>query len=376
MHFAFNLLNFRPGAIGGTETYLRELLAHFPLALESAPDDRMTVILDREVAADLPTPGLERCVIERDPSSVIRARVLEAFLPWRDLGMEAHFEQLGLDAILFPQQSIYPKGLKTPAVLSVHDVQHLILPENIPLADRIFRRMIYPWSLRRADRIVSNSGFTSKTLVDFCGVSPEQIDTTLLGFDRSEQAMGPAWNPVDRPFVYYPAVTIPHKNHLVLLESLATLRQQDPDFPHLVLTGQHTPYWRTIERRAEELGIEAHVSHLGFVSREQVFGLYQAAEAVLFPTRFEGFGLPVTEAIAAGSKVLCSDLEVFAELGVPKRMRIDFSKPDAIARGLAEPPPFALEREPVSWLDTATQTLSVMREAADGIHRTNLARPR
>lgn len=349
--------------IGGTETYLRELVAHIPEALKESPEDRVTVIMDREAARDLKTPGLGRAVLDRPAAALIRARALEAFTPWRDRRVEKLFAELELDATLFPQQSIYPKRVAGRAVVTVCDLQHLILPENIARADRLFRRMIYPYSLARADRIISISQYTTQTLVEYCGLTEGEIDIVLHGFETPGQVDATPWSPVELPFIYYPAVARPHKNHLTLIESLAVLHQRDSNTPHLVLSGQQTPYWGTIRRRIDELGLTDHVTHVGYVTREQVQGLYLAAQAVVFPTRFEGFGLPITEAVAAGARIICSRLMVFEELGVPDRLRIDFEDPEALANALGEPPPFDLERAPVSWVDAARETLQVLRKA-------------
>jgi glycosyltransferase involved in cell wall biosynthesis len=364
MHFAVSLLNFRPGRIGGTETYLRELLAHLPEALAASGQDRVTVVMDRDLDRELPTPGLERAVLDRSGAAVVRARALEAFTPWRDRKASALFEKLAADALLFPQQSIYPRAVPGAVALTVVDVQHLVFPENIARADRLFRRAIYPWSLARADGVISISATTTETLVEYCGMKAADIDTILLGFEGPTLADTAAWAPTGRPFLYFPAVTRPHKNHIQLFETLATLWQRDPGVPELVLSGQKTPYWEVLRKAIERLGIGERVTHVGYVTREQVAGLYRGAEAVLFPTRFEGFGLPVTEAVAAGSRVVCSRLPVFEELGVPERFRIEFSDPDALSAALREPPPFGLEREPFSWAQTADETLGVLRRVA------------
>src|SRR6266567_5058615 len=136
MKLAVSLLHLRPGQVGGAETYVRELLRALPAA--AAPDE-VWVLLDRELAAGLETPGAQRVVADVGPRRVLAERILEAVTPYRAWAMEEALGRFAPDAVLFPQQSIFPRRVRSPAVLTVHDLQHLYHPENIPLAERVFR---------------------------------------------------------------------------------------------------------------------------------------------------------------------------------------------------------------------------------------------
>lgn len=364
MHFAISLLNFRPGRIGGTETYLRGLIDALPGVLG---DDRVTLILHPEASQALPDNGLSRHLVRRSNRRLLASRLLEAFTPWRDRALEQEIQGLGCDAFLFPQQSIYPKGINGPVALTVVDVQHLVLPQNIAAVDRLFRSAIYPHSMRRAEGIITISQTVSETLTQYCGIPVSELDTVLLGFEANT-ALGelPPDLPTSAPYLYFPAVTHPHKNHLLLLSSFADLVRTG-QLPHnLILSGQKTPYWKTIEKRIAELSLQERVHHAGYVSSGQVQALYRDAAAVVFPTQFEGFGLPVVEAFAAGTRAIVSEIPVFQELGVPESLRIDFSDAQALCAAVLAPGPFQLQRKPVPWAQTATETLEVLRRIAKG----------
>jgi glycosyltransferase involved in cell wall biosynthesis len=103
--------------------------------------------------------------------------------------------------------------------------------------------------------------------------------------------------------------------------------------------------------------------HLGFLPREQVDALLASARAVLFPTRYEGFGLPVVEAAAAGSRIVASQLDVFDEIGLPSANQVDFEDPDAVARALKLPRPTRLRKEPIGWPEVAQRTIEILRSA-------------
>jgi len=363
MRFAVSLLSLRPGRIGGTETYLRELLREMPA---EAGQDELVVVMDRDVARGLETPGFERVVVDQSAGRIVLDRVLEAYTVWRSRGLERAFERIGADALFFPQQSIFPKRVRGPVVLTVVDVGYLFYPESLNLFDRTFRPAVYPRSMERADRIVAISEFTKRTVVARCGVPPSKVVSIPLGFRRSDAQSVKPTELVRGPYVYYPAVTHPFKNHALLFRTYAALKKSGRLSEKLVLTGAKTPAWRDLERLARELGVGNDVVHLGYLPSSEVRRVYAGASAVLFPTRFEGFGLPVTEAVEFGKKVITSRLEIFDELGVPKRFQIDFGEPEELLRALRSEGTTVLEREPSSWREMAARTLKVLRQVGSG----------
>jgi glycosyltransferase involved in cell wall biosynthesis len=361
MRLGISLLNFRPGRIGGTETFLRRLLDHLPAAM---PGDRLVAVLHRDLAEGLPTPGFERVVVPRGDAAVIAARLLEAYTPWRDRRLERLFASLGLDVTLFPQQSVFPKMAPGRAVLTAVDVQHLIFPEHFGLFDRTFRPAIYPFSMERAERIAAISDHVRDTVIERCGVAPDKVVSIPLGWTpggRSEAAPLPS---LGTGYLYYPAYSHPHKNHLLLLRTYAALRARGALSTRLVLTGGRTGYWKTIARAIRDLGLAEQVVDLGLVPYADVPRIYAGAEAVLFPTRYEGFGLPVLEAVEQGKKVITSRLPVFDELGVPRCFQIDFGDPDQLAAALAIPGPTALEKAPRRWEEMAAGYADLLRLVA------------
>jgi glycosyltransferase involved in cell wall biosynthesis len=366
MRFAVSLLAFRPGQVGGAETYVRELLARLPAV---AGEDRLAVVMDRDLAAALETPGFERVVVNRSARRIVAERILEAYTPWRARAVERVLEGVRADAVLFPQQSIFPKRARVRAVLTVHDLQHLFHPENFNLFDRTFRPAIYPYSMDRAERLIAISGFTRRTLLERCGVPAEKVAVVPHGLSERDVSGVTAHAGIGAPYLYYPAATYPHKNHETLLRSYADLRKRGSIDQKLVLTGQRTAHWRRLERLAGELGIARDVVHLGHLPYAEVLQLYRGAEAVLFPSTFEGFGLPVLEAARFEKRLVTSRLDAFDEVGVPRQCQIDFADPDALLAALRLPAPTVLERQPGTWHEAAAATIEVLRQVARGSAR-------
>jgi glycosyltransferase involved in cell wall biosynthesis len=363
MRFAVSLLSFRPGRIGGAETYLRQLLRHLPGA---AGGDELVAVLHREAASALDTPGLERVLVDSGDRALVARRVLEAFTPWRDRALERLFSGLHLDAALFPQQSIFPKRAPVPAVLTAVDVQHLIHPQHFGPFDRAFRAAVYPRSLGRARRVIAISETTRRTLVDRAGVPADKVVAVPFGFAPSAAANLRPLERLGDPYLYYPAATYPHKDHATLFRSYAALARRGEVAQALVLTGQRTARWPRLARLVGELGMEGRIVHLGFLPLAEVRRVYAGASAILFPTRFEGFGLPVLEAAEFGKKVITSRLDIFDEIGVPRNRQIDFADPEQLLAALRLPGPTVLERPASTWEENARATMAELRRAAAG----------
>ena len=359
MKFGVSLLNYRPGRVGGVETYIRNLIEVFS---GSDPTHEIYFIVGPDVADELPADAL-RQVISLSENGLVGWRCAEAFTPLKARGIAQRIDAAGYDAILFPQQSVFPITVQTSAVLTVVDVQHLHRPEHYGLFDTCFRRAVYPRSLKRSCKIIAISEATKRDLVTLCGVNSSKVDVIHLGFDSTP--VGPAGpRVVQDPYLYYPAATFPHKGHADLLRCFARVKVVQKNDLKLVFSGMQTPLWKQLQKQICALGLEGEVLHVGFVPYEQVESLYQHAEAILFPSEFEGFGMPVLEAARHGKPVFCSNLPVFEELGVPEENRLDFRNEDALLTIINALKPTVLLRPPMSWAECARKTLHAMVEAA------------
>jgi glycosyltransferase involved in cell wall biosynthesis len=355
-----SLLAFRPGRIGGAETYVRKLLEHLP---QHAGSDELVAVMDRDLVASLATPGFTRLVVPSGQAGLVARRVLEAFTPYRARGVSRAIEASRTDVVLFPQQSVFPLRVAVRAVVTVHDLQHLAMPQNFGAFDTMFRARVYPPSLRRADRVIAISSATRRDLVERCAVDPRRVEVVPHGFAPTAEGAAEPWTP-GAPYLYYPAASYPHKGHDVLLRTFAALQPRGWARYRLVFTGEKTSHWAKLERLVRELRLDGKVIHLGFVPASEVSRVYAGAEAVVFPTRFEGFGLPVLEAAERRKKVIVSRLPIFDELGVPRRWQIDFEDPDQLAAAFALDGPTEIEKRPWTWSEVARRTIGLLREAA------------
>jgi glycosyltransferase involved in cell wall biosynthesis len=363
MRIVVNLLNFRPGRIGGTETYLRELVAHLPGVVQ---DERIILLTSRDQIDEFGDSPLEIATVPWTTAQVCGWRLLEAAAEGLQArSIAADVARLKPDVVLFPQQSMFPKSTPWPSVLVVHDMYHRACPQYLSAVQRWFRRRSYPAAIAGADHVIAVSQTTQRSLLrHHPEVSP---CTTVIPHGIREFAPGSVepYDGAPGPYLLYPAATLPHKNHELLLCSVAALRATGR-FPFcLLLTGAQTRHWRRLERLVERLRLQEVVSHLGQVPYDTILRLIRGAECIVFPSQFEGFGIPVVEAAALNRKVITSQLEVFEEIGVPPACRIDFADPEAFAEALADTSPTRLVRQPWTWSACARATLDVLRATAE-----------
>jgi glycosyltransferase involved in cell wall biosynthesis len=197
-----------------------------------------------------------------------------------------------LDAIHFPLTVMLPRVERTPAVVSLLDIQHVFFPEFFSKAELAYRRFVYGSSLGRAQVVIAISQHVKETLVDRMSMDPDRIEVIHLGLDHE------LFRPGDEqrePFLLYPANPWPHKNHARLFEALALVRRQRPEL-RLVLTGTGL----------ERLDVPEGVEVKGRVPREELASLFRRASALVFPSLYEGFGQPPLEAMASGTPVAVS----------------------------------------------------------------------
>src|SRR5262249_51332841 len=235
------------------------------------------------------------------------------------------------------------------------DAEHFALPDLLPRQERACRSVYYHRSARAAARVVVPSAFVRLGAVGQLGLDPAHVRVIPHGIDHS------LFSPSDEEresFLLYPARAWPHKNHARLYEAFALLRRERPDLRRVLTGGGHS-------------GVApAGVDVRGHVSQDELVSLYRRAAALVFPSRYEGFGQPVLEAMACGCPVACSDIPALAEVaGDAARM---FSPDDvasvvaAVREVLAEPAAYSergLARAPsFTWKRAAAQYEDVYRE--------------
>jgi alpha-1,3-rhamnosyl/mannosyltransferase len=204
-----------------------------------------------------------------------------------------------------------------PIVLTVHDLQYREHPQYFSRARLAYLRASVPRSVGRAAVIATPSEFTRRAVVEAFTVPAERVVVVPHGVPEppcldadTVSAVRDRFGIGARPFVVYPAITHPHKRHLVLLDML---RELDPATA-LVLTGGEGAAEQDVMSAIAESGLGARVVRTGRVTDTERDALIVAAEALVFPSEYEGFGAPLVEAMALGTPIVCSDQPAITEV--------------------------------------------------------------
>jgi glycosyltransferase involved in cell wall biosynthesis len=312
-----SLLTLVPGISGGSETYARELCR----ALVRIGELRYRVFLPEiapDAAGGLPSSVVAGYRASRTMPGRIAAMSLAAARPnalRRELKLET------LDAIHFPLSVMLPPVERPPAVTTVLDLQHEEHPEFFGRAELAYRKVVYGWTIRRSRIVVTISEHARQTLIERHGLAPERVRAIHLAVDHDVFTPGSGQR---GDYLLYPARPWPHKNHARLYGAFARLRRERPDL-RLVLTGEGD-FGRLPE------GVESR----GRVSRDELVELYRGAAAVVFPSLYEGFGMPVVEAMACGCPVACSNATSLPEVVGDAARLFDPREPEDLAAAAAD----------------------------------------
>jgi len=358
MRIGISLLNFRPGKVGGIETYIRKVIELAPQVIGS---DEVVFFVHRE-NRDVVPASQKIVVVDRSQREIDFFRILEAFTPWRARSIERLIEDSGVEVMFYTQQTMFPVGCRIPSLLFIADVQYLFYPRYFSRADLQFRRRIYLKSMKVATKITTVSQFTAGHIIDHCSVDPGKITVVHHGFDSVFPPGKKSTMVPDYPYFYYPAASYPHKGHAQLFRTIAHLIRSEQLKQRLLLSGERNAHWPKLQKIIQEEGMEDEIIHLGYLNYSDVLALYQHADAIFFPSEFEGFGLPVLEAVQFGKKIICSQLPTFSELGVPAQWQVDFSDPAQVMHALNQSGPTELSRVPISWEEAISLTMDLVRD--------------
>ncbi|MCE2490620.1 MAG: glycosyltransferase family 4 protein [Anaerolineae bacterium] len=232
------------------------------------------------------------------------------------------------------------RGTKT--LVQIHDLSFMRMPETSPPALGAWLQRVVPDSVRRADHVLADSNATRDDLLEFFDVSPSTRVSVLHGgvderFLREpagrQQAIRKKYRLDHWPFIFSLGTLQPRKNHGRLVEALCRMVQEGLDL-HLVIAGGAGWLSEPFYRQLKESGIQDRVHLIGFVDDEDLPALYSAAEVFAFPSLYEGFGLPVLEAMACGTPVVTSDLSSLPEVAENAALLIDPLDVEALADAL------------------------------------------
>jgi glycosyltransferase involved in cell wall biosynthesis len=256
----------------------------------------------------------------------------------RDLIKREH-----LDLWFCPFTDLDPRISPVPSVITVHDIQHEYYPEFFHPDELRHRRHFYPESCAAADHIIAVSEFTRRCVQEKYDVQPAAVsaiwEAAGSDFDwRGAAAEVPATRKryaLPARYILYPANTWHHKNHLRLIEALAHYRRAHRGEPTLVLTGVGKEGQESLDRAVETHRLQGLVRMLGYVPRADLPALYAGAQCLVFPSLFEGFGIPLVEAMLVGCPIAAANVASIPEVVGDAAVLFDPLDPADMSRALA-----------------------------------------
>jgi glycosyltransferase involved in cell wall biosynthesis len=242
---------------------------------------------------------------------------------------------------VFHAQFIVPPGLKCKTVAAIFDITFEHFPEAFPAYQRLWSKMLIRSSARRADHIVTVSEYSRKDIANTYGIPEEKITVTPLGAgdaffprdrDEAKELLAREYG-IEGPFILYLGRLQARKNLVRLVEAFS--RIQHFGVPHkLVLAGKRDSLFDPVLSRIRGLKLDRRVILPGYVRSEHIPFFYSAADLFVFPSLYEGFGLPVVEAMACGVPVVTSRGSSLEEVAGDAALLVDPLDEEAIASAM------------------------------------------
>ena len=378
MRIGLHLESLRVGQIGGLETYVRQLVRWLPEL-----SDDVTLVLfcaDYNVRSFAPGPRVEVRTLDQSRFAALDATGLK---------------NARLDLWFCPLLVLEPHEPGLPSAVTIPDIQHETFPRFFTPTLLEWRRRHYTRSARRADAILTLSAHSRDHIVETMGVDAGKVHAIHLDAiphfdDAAIEDAGylhgvKVRHGLPDGFLFYPANNWPHKNHATLFAARrlaqATLGRPLP----LVLTGAEVdgvdPWQRVISATDRADGVR----YLGYVPDADLPGLYALSIALVFPSLFEGFGMPVLEAMRAGCPVVCSHAPSLREIAGNAALYFNPMRPEELAARIVESvagrsdlvAAGRVRAGNFSWERTARETLDVFHAlvASEGVTKVTAAQP-
>lgn len=342
MHIGINaqLLSFSQNyRNGGISRYIRYLLTELA---RSPGQHRYTIFVNGpEIIAQLGVQHPQLSFVAAPwPEHRPAARIL-----WEQFTLPSLIRQHGIQVLHSPANVLpefLPQGCT--GVVTLHDLAFLRLPEVLTRSKRVYHRTFTVRSLRRASLIIADSDSTSRDLTELLNISQQRITTVYPCIDErftrsvtdNEIQAFRLRQGIEGDFLLYMGTLEPRKNIPSILEAYARLRQMGETRVKLVLAGGKGWLYDSIFALVQQLGLEKEVIFPGYVSDADQPLWYRAAAAFIYPSLYEGFGMPVTEALASGIPVVTSTSSSLPEAGAGVALAVDPYNIEAMAVALSK----------------------------------------
>jgi glycosyltransferase involved in cell wall biosynthesis len=312
----------------GNETYIRNLLKGFA-ALDQESEFLALVSVDE--------------AIPHIPKGFQVGRV--STNPYLRLGWQIHAQMQSWQPDVLHVQYTAPLQAKVPVVVSVHDVSYLESPEFFSRYRSTQLKITVKRTVEKAAHIMTPSEFSRQAVAKWYGMDPARITVVHNAVDETfrpvSREVAAAWllrhKGVAWPYVLTVGDLQPRKNHIGLIKAFESVMREHPQLTHrLVITGKDTWFSSQVRAAAQASSVADRIVFTGFVNDEELHHYYSGCEVFVYPSFYEGFGLPILEAMACGRAVCCSDTSAMPEVADSAALLFDPSQTDQIALAMRD----------------------------------------
>lgn len=344
MHIGINaqLLSFSESyRNGGVSRYIRSLLVE----LAKQPGEHLyTIFVNGRAVKEQMEATAQHSQITYVPMSWPESRPA-ARVVWEQFTLPSLLRQKHIDVLHAPV-NVLPQWLpRTCAgVITLHDLAFLRFPHVLARSKRLYHRTFTIRSLRHATMLVTDSESTKQDAIELVGIPAERIQTVypcidsrfadVSGIEEKEVETFRLKQGLSQGFLLYLGTLEPRKNSSTLIEAYALLRQKYAVQEKLVLAGGKGWFYEPIFEKVRQLQLESEVLFPGYVSDAEQALWYRAASAFAYPSLYEGFGLPVAEALACGTPVVTSNISSLPEAGADIALCVDPHDVEVMAQAL------------------------------------------
>lgn len=320
MKLGINATGLYPGKVGGAEQYMRNILNE----LAKYPEIEVYLFLNETAIMTFEETERQKLVwIDMNYNHIAQ--------------FKGYITLFKIDVWFCPLFHLIPEDCGIPNITTIFDIQQEYFPENFDKKVLKERKRLTDGTVANTDLILTISEYSKKTLMEKYGLPEEKIKVTYLDADSSfDKPIDPyvlADIRADLPeeFILFPANMWPHKNHINLIKGFAIAKKRQ-DIPlRLVFTGARERESTQIGEVIEASGLRDQIKYLGYLPQEHMRYIYRCATMLAFPSLFEGFGIPLVEAMASDLPIICSTSSCVPEIAGDAAVLFDGKSPEEIA---------------------------------------------
>lgn len=322
MKVGINAVGLYPGKVGGVEQYLRNIIS------EISGYEDMHVFL-----------FLNRSAMEAISSNDRLVKICIDVNYNHDVQLKGYIDYYKIDVWFCPFFHLIPVQCGIPNITTILDLQQEYYPQNFDKEVLQNRKLLTQSTVGNTDLILTISEFSKQTIVDKYGVDAEKVIVTYLDADASfdgifdEYALFKMKKKLPKEYVLFPANMWPHKNHISLLKGFIKAKRNHPELANLklVFTGSIERETNEINSFITENNLRKDVLYLGYIPQAEMKYVFSCASMLAFPSKFEGFGIPLVEAMASGIPIICSRSSCLPEIAGDAALYFDEDSSDEIS---------------------------------------------